>query len=85
VIHHFFTFSLRLLIAFLAAKFLTRHFGLEGMGYWLGLTLAFVANIYLFDYLDYRGHALFRLRHSPRGDAPPAAPPPPAPETPPEI
>jgi hypothetical protein len=85
VIHHLFTFSLRLLIAFLAAKFLTRHFGLEGMGYWFGLTLAFVANVYLFDYLDYRGHNLFRLRNSPRRDASPAAPAPPSSETPPEV
>jgi hypothetical protein len=59
---HVFTFFLRLLVSFLAAKFLTHHFGLEGLGYWLALTLAFLANIYFFDYLNYRGHAIFRRR-----------------------
>ena len=57
---HLFTFFFRLFVAFLAAKFLTHLFGLEGMGYWLGLTLAFLANVYFFDYLDHRGHSLFR-------------------------
>jgi hypothetical protein len=83
---HVFTFFLRLLVSFLAAKFLTRHFGLEGLGYWLGLTLAFLANIYFFDYLDYRGYGVFRRRLPPRQDTPsePSSPPPSA-ETPPEA
>ncbi len=82
---HIFTFFIRLLFAFLAAKFLTRLFGLEGLGYWLTLTLAFLANVYFFDYLDYRGHALFRRRLPPRQDAPPSPPPPSSGETPPEA
>jgi hypothetical protein len=82
---HLFTFFLRLLVAFLAAKFLTRYFGLEGLGYWLGITLAFLANVYFFDYLDYRGHAIFRRRLTPHQDTPPSPPPPPSAETPPKA
>ena len=82
---HLFTFFLRLLVAFLAAKFLTRHFGLEGLEYWLGLTLLFLANVYFFDYLDYRGHSLFRRRLPPRHQTPPPTPPPSSAETPPET
>ncbi len=82
---HIFTFFIRLLFAFLAAKFLTRLFGLEGLGYWLGLTLAFLANVYFFDYLDSRGQYIFRRRLTPRQDTPPSPPPPPSAETPPEA
>ena len=82
---HLFTFFFRLFVAFLAAKFLTQHFGLEGLAYWLGLTLAFLANVYLFDYLDYRGHSIFRRRQTPRQPTPPSPTPPPSAETPPEA
>jgi hypothetical protein len=83
---HIFTFFIRLLFAFLAAKFLARLFGLEGLGYWLGLTLAFLANVYFFDYLDSRGQYIFRRRLTPRQDTPPSSPtPPPSAETPPEA
>ncbi len=83
---HVFNFFVRLLVSFLFAKFLTRHFGLEGLGYWIGLTLAFLGNIYFFEYLDYRGHAIFRRRLPPRQDTPSGpSPPSPSAETPPEA
>ncbi len=55
MIHRLFTFFLRLLFGFLAAKLLTRHFELAGLGYLLGITLFFAGNVYFFEYLDYRG------------------------------
>jgi hypothetical protein len=85
VIQHAFTFFLRLLFGFLAAKLLTRHFELAGLGYLLGITLFFVANVYFFEYLDYRGHALFRRKLARRREDPSTAPPPPSPDMPPEA
>jgi hypothetical protein len=60
--HHIFTFFFRLFLAFLAAKFLARFFDLPGLGALVGLTLLFLGNIYLFDYLDYRSHTSWRRR-----------------------
>ncbi len=82
MIQQAFTFFLRLLFGFLAAKLLTRHFELAGLGYLLGITLFFVANVYFFDYLDYRGHALFRRRLATPRKAPPSKPIPPSSDTP---
>jgi len=82
---HLFTFFFRLLLAFLAAKFLVRFFGMEGLGYLLGLTLIFMANVYFFDFLDYRSHLTWRRRRAPREDTPVSPSPPPSPETPPEA
>jgi hypothetical protein len=49
-----FTFSLRLLICLLAAKTILRVLEVETRVYLAGLTALFLANVYLFDYLDYR-------------------------------
>jgi hypothetical protein len=80
----FFTFFLRLFFCFLAAKFLLRVLSLDTRGYLLALTALFLANIYWFDYLEYRDRIAFRLRKRTK----PAPPPPevreevPSPETP---
>ena len=57
---YIFTFFFRLLLAFLAAKFLGFFFGLMGPGPLIGITLLFLGNMYLFDYLDYRSRASWR-------------------------
>jgi len=91
---YIFSFFFRFLLAFLAAKFLARFFGLQGWGSLLGLTGLFLANIYLFDYLDYRSRSAwcrpsswrvppFWRRLWKRQEPPAAAPPPP--EEPPEA
>lgn len=49
-----FGFFLRLFSAFVAAKLLLGHLGLDTPGYLLGLSLLLVANTYLFDLLEYR-------------------------------
>jgi hypothetical protein len=74
-----FHFFFRLLFAFLAAKFLGRFFGLGGLGPLLGLTLLFLGNVYLFDYLDYRSRTAWRRRQAlsrPKSVPPVASPPP---------
>lgn len=78
-----YAFSFRLFVAFLAAKFLARLFGLEGIGYLLGLTLVLLGNIYFFDFLVYRDRFLWRRRQTPCPEAAnpptlPAAPEPPS-------
>jgi hypothetical protein len=55
-----FSFFFRLLFAFLAARFLGRVFGLDGLGPLIGLTCLIMGNIYLFDYLDYRSRTAWR-------------------------
>ena len=77
-----FHFFFRLLFAFLAAKFLGRFFGLAGLGPLIGLTLLFLGNIYLFDYLDYRSRTSWR-RRQPRSRPQPV--PAPSPEETPEA
>jgi hypothetical protein len=57
-----FTFFFRLLVAFLAARFLGRFIGLDGLGVLIGLTCLIMGNIYLFDYLDYRSRTAWRRR-----------------------
>jgi hypothetical protein len=80
---HLFTFFFRLFFAFLAAKLLAGLVGLAGLNPLIILTGLLLANIYLFDFLDYRSRTSWRRRRS--SQAPEQAPPvPPAgPETPP--
>jgi hypothetical protein len=77
-----FHFFFRLLFAFLAAKLLGRFFGLTGMGPLIGLTLLFLGNVYLFDFLDYRSRTSWRRRQS--NNRPPPVPSPPPEETSPD-
>jgi hypothetical protein len=83
IVPHFFSFFARLFFAFLAARILTLLVGWEGRPALVGLTLLFLANIYLFDYLDYRSRTSWRRQASPRPPAPPILPAA-APEPPPE-
>ncbi len=55
-----FSFSLRLVICLIFAKFLLRALGVEDLRYLVGLTLVLVANIYLFDLLEYRSRWFLR-------------------------
>jgi hypothetical protein len=71
-----FHFFFRLLFAFLAAKFLGRFFGLAGLGPLIGLTLLFLGNVYLFDYLDYRSRTAWRRSQSLNRPQPIPSPPP---------
>ncbi len=48
-----FGFFLRLFIAFVAAKLLLGHLGLDTPKYLVGLALVLVANTYVFDFLEY--------------------------------
>ncbi len=80
-----FTFFFRLFLAFVAAKLLARMVGLESLASLVGLTCLFLANLYLFDYLDYRSRSPWRRRRAVR--PPPSPPPgqPAAPDSPPEA
>ncbi len=49
-----FRFFLRLFGCLVAAKFLLQLLAMEDRGYLLGLTALFLANLYWFDYLEYR-------------------------------
>jgi hypothetical protein len=71
-----FHFFFRLLFAFLAAKFLGRFFGLAGLGPLIGLTLLFLGNVYLFDYLDYRSRTAWRRSQGFNRPHPVPSPPP---------
>jgi hypothetical protein len=71
-----FHFFFRLLFAFLAAKFLGRVFDLAGLGPLIGLTLLFLGNVYLFDYLDYRSRTAWRRSQGISRPQPVASPPP---------
>ena len=73
------TFFFRLFFAFLAAKLLAGILGLAGVNSLLGLTFLLLANIYLFDYLDYRSRTAWRRGRRSRetGPAPEIPPPPP--------
>lgn len=80
-----FTFFFRLFLALVAAKLLARIVGLESLASLVGLTCLFLANLYLFDYLDYRSRSPWRRR---RTLGPPPSPPPgppAAPDSPPEA
>ncbi len=57
-----FLFFLRLFFCFVAAKFLLRLLGLDSQPCLIGLTLIFLANLYWFDFLEYRDRIAFRLR-----------------------
>lgn len=49
-----FSFFLRLFLCFAGAKFILQAIGAEGRGYLIGLTLLFLANVYLFSYLVFK-------------------------------
>ncbi len=49
-----FSFSLRLFLCFVAARFLLLAVGVEGRGYLVGLTILFLINVYWFSYLVFR-------------------------------
>ena len=49
-----FSFFLRLFLCFAGAKFLLQAIGVGGRSYLVGLTLVFLANVYLFSYLVFR-------------------------------
>ena len=49
-----FSFFLRLFLCFAGAKFLLQAIGWDGRGYLVGLTLLFLANLYLFSYLVFK-------------------------------
>ncbi len=49
-----FSFFLRLFLCFAGAKFLLQAIGVGGRNYLVGLTLLFLANVYLFSYLVFR-------------------------------
>jgi len=57
---HIFNFFFRLFLAFLVAKLVTSIFGLPSLEALLGFTGLFLANIYLFDYLNYRSRSSWR-------------------------
>lgn len=48
-----FGFSLRVFISFMAAKLILGHLGADTPGYLIGLTFLFLANAYLFNFLEY--------------------------------
>ncbi len=49
-----FAFFLRLFICFVAAKLVVQAVALNGRNYLLALTVLFLVNAYLFDYLVFR-------------------------------
>jgi len=55
-----FDFFLRLFICFVAAKFFLRVLGVESRIYLAGLTALLTANIYWFDFLEYRDRLFVR-------------------------
>jgi hypothetical protein len=57
----FFIFFLRLFCCFVAAKLVLRALGLDSRDFLAGLTVLLTANLYWFDYLEYRGRISFRL------------------------
>jgi hypothetical protein len=65
-----FSFFLRLFFCFVAAKFLLRALELDSVDYLLGLTAIFLANVYLFDYLEYRDRLVFFRRREQGGKGP---------------
>jgi amino acid transporter len=79
-----FTFFFRLFLALVGAKLLARVVGLESLASLLILTLLFLANLYLFDYLDYRSRSPWRRGRAVREPSSPPPVPPSASEPPPE-
>ena len=71
-----FSFFLRLFICFVAAKLVVQAVDLNSRDYLLALTVLFLVNAYLFDYL------VFRNRRPVKGN-PPEADPDKTPEKPP--
>jgi hypothetical protein len=83
IVPYVYSFFFRLFLAFLAARILTLLVGWPGRPALVGLTLLFLGNIYLFDYLDYRSRTGWRRQASRPPQAPPSLPAA-APEPPPE-
>jgi len=54
VVKRFFSLAVRLLICFLVAKLLLRTLGWDNFNNLVILTLLLLANVYWFDFLDYR-------------------------------
>ncbi len=82
-----FGFFLRLFVCFVAAKFFLRALGVEGRFYLEGLTALLTANIYWFDFLEYRDRLCLRrqAQENPHSKQVPGAKGP-APEiSPPEV
>ncbi len=71
-----FAFFLRLFICFVAAKVVVLAVDLNSREYLLAMTVLFLVNTYLFDYLVYRSR-------QPGEETPPAADPDRTPEEPP--
>ena len=69
----FFIFFLRVFVCFVAAKLILRALGLDQRAYLIGLTLIFAANLYWFDFLEYRGRIGFTLRKLKKTSPQPAA------------
>lgn len=65
-----FSFFFRLFLALVAAKLVARIVGLESLAALLGLTFLFLANLYLFEYLDYRSRSPWRRGRSVRQPEP---------------
>ncbi|MDI6853699.1 MAG: hypothetical protein QME75_08885 [Deltaproteobacteria bacterium] len=61
-----FGFSLRFFIAFVAAKLILGHLRADTPGHLVVLTLAFVANTYFFDFLEYYHQGRWRRQPSNR-------------------
>jgi hypothetical protein len=59
-----FSFFFRLFLALVGAKLLARVVGLESPASLVALALLLLANLYLFDYLDYRSRSPWRRRRS---------------------
>ena len=58
----FFIFFLRVFVCFVAAKLILRALGLDQRAYLIGLTLIFAANLYWFDFLEYRDRISFQIK-----------------------
>ena len=68
-----FIFFLRVFVCFVAAKFILRALGLDQRAYLIGLTLIFAANLYWFDFLEYRDRIGFKIRKLKKSTSPPAS------------
>jgi hypothetical protein len=71
-----FSFSLRLFLCFAGAKFILQAIGVGGRDYLVGLTLLFLANVYLFSYLVFRDRMAPSTEAASQQPQDPVAPPP---------
>ena len=71
-----FSFFLRLFICFVAAKLVVQAVDLNSRDYLLALTVLFLVNAYLFDYLVYRNRGRVKATPpEPSADKTPEEPP----------